>query len=272
MAQKNAQSYNSSSFSPCASTFTPQPQLEFDNRQTPAAVDVLDEAALAAMYPQNDQACTYCGHPRHATRNQCPARRHKCKLCSKPGHWERVCRSLNSNQQMRSSQQFQQNQAAQRNFNENYNNSNNNTNNQSRNPARGTSAAIWPFLASTATSDEPKRTDAFCNIRIKSRSIKSLLDTGSLSSSFIDEQVARDLRLPIIPAVGEVALANASVTSKVEGQVFVNLKLQNRVYKDVKLYVLKNLCAEVILGQDFLSQHKGIVLVLLYAVWGLSHQ
>ena len=66
---------------------------------------------------------------------------------------------------------------------------------------------------------------------------------------------------PIIPAVdvSQVGMADSSVTAKIEGQVFVDIQLQNRKYENVKLYVLDNLCAEVILGQDFMKQHDTVV-------------
>ena len=49
------------------------------------------------------------------------------------------------------------------------------------------------------------------------------------------------------------------MTTKIEGECHVDITLQNRIYNNVKLYVLNNLCADVILGQDFLKQHQSVV-------------
>ena len=56
-----------------------------------------------------------------------------------------------------------------------------------------------------------------------------------------------------------MTMADSSVSSKIKGQCFVDITLQNRKYENVKLYVLDNLCADVILGQDFMKQHESIV-------------
>ena len=111
-----------------------------------------------------------------------------------------------------------------------------------------------------ATSVGAKNT-AFCNVKIKNTKTQALIDTGSLSLSFLHKELATRLNLPIIPAldVAEVSMADSSVTAKIEGQCFVDIQLQNRKYENVKLYVLDNLCAQFILGQDFMKQHDSVV-------------
>ena len=189
MAQKNAESYTNTSFSPCAATYTPQhehtPQHELNHIDQMAMSDeaLASDTAVAAMYSQNCQACFFCGNSRHATRSQCPARRHKCQLCGKVGHWERVCQSSDPNRQ-RQSHPFQQSFQRNNNNNNNNNNSSSNNNNrnshQQRNSIRGTSAAIWPFLAATdSVRGAGNKVHAFCSIKIKKKTIKSLIDTGS---------------------------------------------------------------------------------------------
>ena len=252
MAQKNAESYTNSSFTAVASTYSQQIPITANNHQTfvhSEDVQLESDASLAAVYQQNDEDCYHCGHPRHQSRSQCPARRHKCRLCGKTGHWERVCMSTNRPPQQRQQQQQQQQQQQPQQPQQR----------QQQQHCRNVTAAIWPTLATTSEAANGNKTNAFCNIKIKSSKIKALIDTGSLSCSFIDKKLAQRMKLCIIPAVGEVSLANATVTSKVEGQCFVDFKLQNRHYDNVKLYVLDNLCAQVILGQDFMEQHNSVV-------------
>ena len=40
-----------------------------------------------------ENPCPWCGYSRHQRRQQCPAWKHKCKLCWKQNHWERVGKS-----------------------------------------------------------------------------------------------------------------------------------------------------------------------------------
>ena len=232
-AHKNAESYYSGNqFTACASTGSGESygeQLHSDGENVVAAT--------------SNQKCWFCGGARHVRRNLCPAWKHLCKLCGKYNHWEKVCNS-SKNPVNQSSQPTQPN------------------------PKPPQSAAIWPILATTSipvptSSESPKngKTTAFCNIRIKKHSTRALLDSGSLSWSFIDKQFANRLGLFIIPTVDAppVSMANSSMTTKIEGECHVDITLQNRLYNNVKLYVLNNLCADVILGQDFLKQHQSVV-------------
>ena len=255
-AHKNAESYSSNSLSALASTSYQQPISEdivADQLQQPLQQHLQQqlylENSVAAMNLQNlpPNSCYNCGHPRHPNRSQCPARKHRCKLCGTPGHWERVCQKSKRKQQQQQQQPLPLQQQQQHQLQQQH---------QQSVPVQ--SAAIWPFLAATSCGD--KKT-AFCNIKIGNNKSSALLDTGSLSLSFIHKGLATRLNLTIIPTVdiAEVAMADSSITAKIEGQCFVDIQLQNRKYRNVKLFVLDNLCAEVILGQDFMKQHDSVV-------------
>ena len=232
MAHKNAESYSTNSFSLCATNC----QHSIISEESNANQDSHNPTA-AAMYSHPDQSCFFCGHPWHP-RNLCPAKNSKCKLCGRTGHWERACKSSNKTSNSSNNQYRQQNPQQQR-------------------YQHGTSAAIWPSLA--AIPQGGGETTAYCKIKIKKSKINALINTGSTSCSFIHKHLVTRLKLPIIPAVGEVSMANVSFTTKVEGECIVDIQLRKRKYKKVKLYILDNLCAEVILGRDFMEQHKNIV-------------
>ena len=234
-AHKNAESYNSGNqYSSCAST---------NARETHEEVIHPDAETLAAT---NNQSCWFCGGQRHKRRNLCPAWKHLCQVCGKRNHYEAVCNSGRNQNRINppSSQPDQQ---------------------QVQKPQ---SAAIWPVIATTSaatptssTASKEGKTTAFCNIKIKKHSTRALIDSGSLSWSFINQQFANRLGLFIIPSVDAppVSMANSSLTTKVEGEVYVDIMLQNRKYQNVRLFVLGNLCADVILGQDFMQQHQSVV-------------
>ena len=241
---QNAESYGNSGNQFCASAAGVGETYESHVQVHPETFGGQDVQVAAT----GNQACWYCGYARHSNRSQCPAQNHKCELCGKLHHYEKVCR--NSRRNVRPAATPRQPKST---------------------PSQ--SAAIWPTLATLApTPASPSKMDnhdkitAFCNIKINKKHVtRALIDTGSLSWSFIDKQLATRLGLVIIPSVDAppVSMANSSLTTKVEGECHVDISLMNfekeTKYENVKLYVLGNLCSDVILGQDFMKQHKTVV-------------
>ena len=48
--------------------------------------------------------------------------------------------------------------------------------------------------------------------------------------------------------------------SSITGFCNSNLEVNEKKYSNVKLYVMMNLCADIILGQDFQSKHKNVTI------------
>ena len=90
--------------------------------------------------------------------------------------------------------------------------------------------------------------------------ILALVDSGSTSSSFIDKLLVHQFNIKVISAKGEIFSANSSLTSKIEGEGVINFTLTNCVYENIKVLVMGNLFADIILGQDFMKRHKTVVL------------
>ena len=90
--------------------------------------------------------------------------------------------------------------------------------------------------------------------------ILALIDSGSTSSSFIDKLLVHQFNIKVISAKGEIFSANSSLTSKIEGEGVINCTLTNCVYENIKVLVMGNLFADIILGQDFMERHKTVVL------------
>ena len=269
-----------------------------------------------------ENPCPWCGYSRHQRRQQCPAWKHKCKLCGKQNHWERVCKSnqqqngqqpANPRGQVVAAMQHQpQYQPQQHQLQQHYP------------PPPPNQQHTWPTLATTfietkQVHDKPQQSEpsqpqsdiqqhssvhhdtsmpkqqqqqcqqqqpqcqqqhqkslaepslaalssktqsnGFCPIKLKKEIIQALIDSGSLSSSFIDKKLANRLNIPISPCkIGEeVTLADGSSKSKIEGECYVDFLMQKRSYKGVKLHVMDNLCVDVILGQDFMKQHDRVI-------------
>ena len=85
------------------------------------------------------------------------------------------------------------------------------------------------------------------------------MDSGS-SQSFINPQLVELHGLPVHPSSGIVSLASAFQSTQIQGYCTVNLALMGCQYNNICLYVLPSLCADLILGLDFQTQHQSVTL------------
>ena len=89
----------------------------------------------------------------------------------------------------------------------------------------------------------------------------TLIDIGSTDRSFISEKLARLLKLKVAPIPSDVGMAAASLLFQSSGYCVVNLTVQNQVYLNVKLHLLRDLCTDIILGTDFQEQHESVTII-----------
>ena len=78
-----------------------------------------------------------------------------------------------------------------------------------------------------------------------------LIDTNSTDRSFINEKLARLLKLKVAPILLGVGIAAAYLSSQSSNYCVVNLIVQNQLYSNVKLHLLRGLCTDIIIGTDF---------------------
>lgn len=57
-----------------------------------------------------------------------------------------------------------------------------------------------------------------------------------------------------------ISVAQTSLTTKVLGHCYVDIELDHQSYSSVRLGVLRDLCSDIILGQDFQKKHKNVIL------------
>ena len=119
-------------------------------------------------------------------------------------------------------------------------------------------AAIPLNLPSLATILSNKNSNDYVTLLLNNNKILALVDSGNTSSSFIDKSLVHQLNIKVIPAKGEIFLANSSLITKIE-ECLINFTLDSRVYENVKVLVMGNLCADIILGHDFMGRHKSAV-------------
>ena len=77
--------------------------------------------------------------------------------------------------------------------------------------------------------------------------------------SFVNKDTAKCLIIEINLCFDNVSMATISLTENIYGCCNVNTTVKGSSYSEVKLIVLKNLCSDILLGQDFQSPHKQVI-------------
>ena len=120
-------------------------------------------------------------------------------------------------------------------------------------------AAALPasYLATLAGAPADLSKSVVC-LKIQDSTSQALIDTGA-SESFIHADVAKRLRPKPDGDSSEVALASTTSSVKILGFVNVNASVLGNDYH-LKLGVIDRLCADIILGQDFLKLHESVTI------------
>ena len=100
-------------------------------------------------------------------------------------------------------------------------------------------------------------TQASLTAVIANTKVSALIYTGS-SISFINDNTAKRLGMQIMPCNESISMASHTLTKNVCGYCVVEVHANGSVYRDINLKVLRNLCCDILLGQDFQSLHKQV--------------
>ena len=168
------------------------------------------------------EKCYFCGNSRHP-HIKCPAKDVNCNICSKKGHFAKVCQSKPQdlpNQQTIASMHF-------------------------------------PFLAAITGQAPYSLRKSIQYLKISGYTVSTLIDSGS-SESFIHPTVVNKLSIPITKCSGNVSMASASLKCERLGYCYISFNLNNKQYNDFKVSVLNDLCVDLILGIDFQQQHESV--------------
>lgn len=176
------------------------------------------ESFSAATYARR-RKCFFCGGQVHLRKN-CPALEEICQLCNKKGHLASVCRSSSRTTNSATTQ-------------------------------KDISSCI--IMAASPSSLRNATVPAY----IKGIRAEALLDTGS-SVSFINDSFSRLCGLKTKPCNQTISMASLNHISTVEGQTFQTINIGDHKYDNVNLLVVKNLCADIIIGHDVLEKHASL--------------
>lgn len=195
---------------------------------TSAAVDVPANNTTNRSPEQNDtltmasvaprQTCFFCGFNRHL-RSLCPARDATCNACGKKGHYQKVCKSSKSSR---------------------------------------LSASVNPIISTLRIAAAPScLQEMIVIVYVNDIRLQCLIDTGS-SESYISKSIVDQQHWKTFPSCTKISMASTALTKSTFGHCFVNIQYKNLTYEKFKLSIMSDLCADVLLGLDFLKLHEKV--------------
>ena len=194
-----------------------------------------DDQRVAAMSSKKS-VCYRCGSDKRHDFQKCKAGLLTCHRCGKKGHIIKACRQKGHSGFDVSTRTLER--------------------------RRESSAALNTgrlySLQTQSLSMGGHLNHALVSSEVKGKEYRTLLDTGS-SKCFVNESVSLNLGVKRSLVQFGVDMAQASSRVQVTSCCKVDIKLLGATYKGVVLYVMKDLCVDIILGNDFLGLHKEVV-------------
>ena len=91
-------------------------------------------------------------------------------------------------------------------------------------------------------------------VEVNGKIAEALIDSGG-TDNFIHPRHAERCDLQIRSGFETVLMASSASSKKLEGHCVTYINVQGNSYPDVKLHVFPDLCADIILGQDWQAKH-----------------
>ena len=96
-------------------------------------------------------------------------------------------------------------------------------------------------------------------VTINGHELTALIDSCS-SDSFISEDSVKQLGLEIQPSSRNISMALTTMNTSITGCCTITLTLGDNVHNGIRLSVLKDLCSDIILGNNFQKLHKSLTI------------
>ena len=256
-------------------------------------------AAMKRANDKNNQSasnenCWNCGNRRHP-RKDCPARNVECNKCKNKGHFSDYCKksaSINASvhpasgnvptqtqqQQQQQTQQQQQQPSQQQQqpiqqqlqqLQQLHQQLQQQLQQQQQQPAApqfpnvNASMHYGSYLAAVPSTPNSLK-KAVMEVTVNGcHTMDALVDSGS-SDSFIHPDLVNELQLPKYNKndfgdSGPVMMASTSLSKQVGFVTFINVEIQGRVYENLMLTIMEDLCVNLLLGLDFQRKHESVV-------------
>ena len=165
------------------------------------------------------KSCSYCGGFFHP-RYRCPARNPTCYKCQKKGHFYNVCRANKS--------------------------------------AAAIVETPSPTLATTGLLDISEGLKKACmKISLNGKDVLALIDSGS-TDNFIHPHVVKMCSLKSTNCCKTIMMATKNLKAQINGFCVTTIIVNKPTYPRIKMHIFPNLCADVILGQNWQALHRSV--------------
>ena len=181
-----------------------------------------DDESSGVLAMSSSSVCNFCGSRKPHVWKNCIARQGTCHKCHTVGHWARACPSKKGRKK-----------SSQKSF------------------ANAVVCAMHNAVSSCLSH-------ALVDCYIQGKCLNTIVDTGA-SKNYIDVAAAHSLHLEIQPCSLEVGFAQASLKQKALGVCYVDVCLHKRVHRNIEIFVLKDLCSQLLLGKDFQQKFKRVI-------------
>ena len=185
--------------------------------------------------------CHRCGSSRPHDFKNCKAKNQVCYKCGVKGHYGRACHLQKKS--------FTQDRKIK----------------QSARQSAATTEEAYVLCHSeqvAAANDISNSLNyALIQVKIKEEVFEALLDTGS-SKNFIDASIAMRYGVKKMPITFNVGMAQSTNVCKVTGVCQLKLQVLGKEYSKVELFVMENLCVDILLGRQFLESHERVIFEL----------
>ena len=232
LAQKHSESYThqqglySNAIQSQELVYLPEKNIAKVDRTTLERNMKTDNFNLAAI-PNSARRdkCYFCGYNFHP-RDKCTAKDAICYQCGTKGHFSRVCRSKGKTA-----------------------------------VGRISGSAHMPVLSTASTkTGKDGLAKATHMVTVDGKPVEALFDSGS-TENFIDHAFAIANSISIYPTSGEVLMAATALSIKISGYCVVTIVQNVSEHLNVNLFVMENLCKDVILGLKFMELHNSFTIV-----------
>lgn len=113
------------------------------------------------------------------------------------------------------------------------------------------------YLSAISASITQGLKSAVCKVEINGSKVEALVDTGS-TRSFIKLDRAKLLDIKLLASSDRVYMADTQHQAMLSGECRADIKVNDDLFPDFRFAVLKDLCAPVLLGHDFLMAYDSI--------------
>ena len=218
-----------------------------ENSQADTLVDLVNamelesvDESLVAAAAMAKSVCLKCGSSKPHDYSKCRARTQTCYKCGEKGHYGRACH-LQKRGGRAPRGKWEQSSAAVQNAQQS-----------------AVVQEVTSFLCSTKGTNSDNLHNALVPVEVKGVNYYALLDTGS-SKSYIKDSIAQRFTINRVSVSFQVSMAQETNKCDVVGACKLNIKLLGSDYTHVNLYVMENLCVDILLGRDFLERHERVI-------------